>query len=187
MLDSQDGLRPTRGRAGREEASTRSPFETGQLVPRYPRSKRHQQRGSVLQNRIKLKITFSHYQNFDLRLRSVCSSRSHWLEESWPSWNNLPLGTFAAITGQGHVRRRRWLRDRSRSRLHSREGPAMVSQSHAFESLRFKMVLQEQREIAHAIALCISSMDETSIQTRNLIAESCEVLRMVASDSRHLG
>lgn len=63
----------------------------------------------------------------------------------------------------------------------------MVSQSHAFESLRFKMALQEQREIAHAIALCISSMDETSIQTRNLIAESCEMLRMVASNSRHLG
>jgi hypothetical protein len=48
---------------------------------------------------------------------------------------------------------------------------------HTIASEAFKRSAQEQREIVRAIALSVSSMDETTIETRELIAQCREFTR----------
>ena len=47
----------------------------------------------------------------------------------------------------------------------------MVKSSHVVAAETFWRSVQEQKRIVQAIALSVSAMDETTIQTRELIAE----------------
>jgi len=55
----------------------------------------------------------------------------------------------------------------------------MVTQSHVLEALKFKRLLKETREIGRSVGLGIRSMDETSIQTRELINQTWRLARTV--------